>query len=92
MFFADQEKVIKDNYYIVDLEKNIDLPDNSFDTVILFNVLEHIKNYKNLLSEINRILKKDGKLELFVPFMHRYHEDPKDIFRPTHFYLDKNAL
>ena len=89
MFFADQEKVIKDNYYIVDLEKNIDLPDNSFDTVILFNVLEHIKNYNNLLSEINRILKKGGKLELFVPFMHRYHEDPKDIFRPTHFYLDK---
>ena len=34
-------------------------------------------------------LKPEGKLELFVPFMHRYHEDPIDVFRPTHAYLEK---
>ena len=36
-----------------------------------------------------RILKINGKLEIFVPFMVGYHPDPKDIFRPTHFYLEK---
>lgn len=87
MFYADKEIKKKKNYFIVDLEREIDLPDNTFDTVILFNVLEHVKNYKDLIKQINKKLKKGGKLELFVPFMHRYHEDPKDIFRPTHFYL-----
>ena len=48
-----------------------------------------MKNYKNLISEIFRVLKKKGNLELFVPFLVMYHPDPKDIFRPTHFYLEK---
>ncbi len=55
----------------------------------MFNVLEHVENYEKLISEIFRILKPGGKFEIFVPFMHRYHEDPKDIFRPTHSYLNK---
>ena len=89
IFYADKEIKKEKNYFIVDLEKKINLPDNTFDTVILFNVLEHITNYKDLIKQINKILKKDGKLEIFVPFMHRYHEDPKDIFRPTHYYLNQ---
>ena len=32
---------------------------------------------------------KNGKLELFVPFLFRYHEDPKDYVRLTHYYLKK---
>ena len=87
IYSADQHIQNKDNHYLIDLEKKLDLSNEDFDTVILFNVIEHIENYKLLLSEINRILKKNGKLELFVPFMFRYHEDPKDIFRPTHYYI-----
>ena len=88
-FFADKDQKIQKNYYQVDLEKKLSIKDEVFDTVLFFNVLEHLYNYKNILNEINRILKKNGKLELFVPFMHRYHEDPKDVFRPTHAYLKK---
>lgn len=72
-----------------DFETKINVDDKKYDNAILFNVLEHVENHKNLLKEINRILKDNGKLELYVPFMHYYHEDPKDIFRPTHFYLEK---
>ena len=73
----------------IDLEKKLDQKNDSYDSVILFNTLEHIENYHNLISEIHRILKINGKLEIFVPFMVGYHPDPKDIFRPTHFYLEK---
>ena len=73
----------------IDLENNLDFEDQCCDNVILFNTLEHIENYKNLLSEIKRILKTNGRLEIFVPFLVAYHPDPKDFFRPTHFYLEK---
>jgi SAM-dependent methyltransferase len=77
------------NYKIIDLEKKLNLKDNSYNNVILFNVLEHIQNYQSLLSEITRILQKKGRLEIFVPFMLRYHKDPLDIFRPTHYYINE---
>ena len=73
----------------IDLENKLDLEDQCCDNVILFNTLEHIENYKNLLSEVKRILKTNGRLEIFVPFLVAYHPDPKDFFRPTHFYLEK---
>ena len=73
----------------IDLEQKFTINENQYDTVILFNTIEHIENYKNLISEIHKILKIKGKLELFVPFLVLYHPDPKDIFRPTHFYLEK---
>jgi len=61
--------------------------ENEFDTVLLFNVLEHIYNYKNVLIEIKRI--KSGKLIGSVPFIKWYHADPNDYFRYTHQALEK---
>ncbi len=71
------------------LESNLEIDNETYDSVILFNTLEHIENYKNLISEISRILNSGGKLEIFVPFLLYYHPDPKDFFRPTHAYLKK---
>ncbi len=73
----------------LNLEKELNLDNNSYDNVILFNTLEHIENYKNLINEIYRILKPGGRLEIFVPFLVYYHPDPNDYFRPTHAYLKK---
>ena len=89
IYYADKFHVKQKNFIKIDLEKDIEIKSQTFDTVLLFNVLEHVNNYKNLLREMERILKKEGKLEIFVPFMHRYHEDPDDHFRPTHTYLTK---
>lgn len=42
-------------------------PDQSFDTIICSEVLEHIENYEEVLSEITRVLKENGKLAVSVP-------------------------
>jgi len=41
--------------------------DNSFDTIISFQVIEHIKNDKLFISEIYRLLKKGGKALITTP-------------------------
>ena len=43
------------------------LPSDTFDCVILLNVLEHIENDINALAQIYRILKKGGALIIEVP-------------------------
>lgn len=40
---------------------------NSFDAVLLDNVLEHITDPKNLIEEIKRVLRPDGTLVIGVP-------------------------
>ena len=72
----------------INLEKNFDLK-KQYKNLLLFNVIEHIYNYKKLISSISKSLPKNGRLELFVPFMYRYHEDPLDYSRFTAFHLLK---
>ena len=61
-----------------------------FKSIVLFNVSEHIYNKEQLIKSINKSLKNGGKLELFVPFMFRYHDDPKDYHRVS--YISKKFL
>ncbi len=44
-----------------------DIADNSFDTVVSFQVIEHIKNDKTFLKEIHRVLKPGGKAIISTP-------------------------
>lgn len=68
----------------IDFEKDrLPYVDGSIDTVLLFNVLEHIYNYQFLVSEVKRITKVDGQVLGFVPFWVGYHPDPHDYFRYT---------
>ena len=85
----EKSDLFKNSDKEINLEKNLSLDNNTYDNVILFNTLEHIENYQNLIREISRILKLKGRLEIFVPFLVCYHPDPKDFFRPTHIYLRK---
>ena len=45
----------------------VKLPDKSFDTVVSFQVIEHIKDDHLFLQEIYRILKKGGKALITTP-------------------------
>ena len=42
-------------------------PDNTFDAVVMWDVLEHVHGPKDTLLEIHRVLKPDGILVLRVP-------------------------
>jgi 2-polyprenyl-3-methyl-5-hydroxy-6-metoxy-1,4-benzoquinol methylase len=43
------------------------IPDQSFDTVVVFQVIEHIQNDQLFVSEIHRVLKPGGKVLLTTP-------------------------
>lgn len=60
---------------------------DQFDTVISFQVLEHLPNPFKTFEEIFRVLKPNGKLILTAPQSWRKHEKPHDYFRFTNFGL-----
>lgn len=76
---------------LLDLEKE-ELPynDGHFDTVLLFNVLEHLRNRAKVLAQIRRTLKPGSTLIGVVPFLVGVHADPHDYVRCTNEEL--NAL
>lgn len=83
------EKGMGEGKYI-DLE-NDSLPqtDASVDTILLFNVLEHIYNDQHLFAEMKRVLKPSGAVLGVVPFLVGYHPDPHDYWRYTKESLQK---
>jgi len=74
-----------------DLNENLPFNDNSFDTVLLSDVIEHIFRPASLFSEISRTLRPRGKLLLFAPFFYWLHEAPHDYHRYTEYALCKYA-
>jgi SAM-dependent methyltransferase len=66
-----------------DLNEALPFPARVFDTVILSDVLEHVREPSRLLAETRRILAPGGKLLLNVPFLYWLHEEPHDYYRYT---------
>jgi SAM-dependent methyltransferase len=60
------------------------LPAASFDTVIAFNLIEHIFRHTELLQDSARLLRPGGTCYIWVPFLIGHHPDPHDYFRYTH--------
>jgi len=61
--------------------------DGEFDSVLTSQVLEHVFNPDEFLSEINRVLKGGGILLISVPFVWDEHEQPLDYARYSSFGL-----
>lgn len=61
--------------------------DNSFDSVLCNQVLEHVFTPELFVSELNRVLKEGGEVFLTVPFVWDEHEQPYDYARYTSFGL-----
>lgn len=67
--------------------QNIPFPDEYFDSVLSSEVFEHVFNIERVLTEINRVMKKEGKLLITCPFVWNEHEVPHDYARYTLFAL-----
>jgi SAM-dependent methyltransferase len=67
--------------------KTFPFSDGEFDAVLTSEVLEHVFNPDEFLSEINRVLRDGGVLLLTVPFVWDEHEQPFDYARYSSFGL-----
>ena len=89
----DSDKKDADYYYD---GKTFPFANETFDSVVTNQVLEHIFTPDDFLREISRVLKNDGKLLLTVPFVWDEHEQPFDYARYSSFglksLLNKNGF
>ena len=67
--------------------KRIPIKNNYFDYVVSVEVFEHIFNLPDILVEINRVLKPEGKIFFTCPFVWIEHEVPNDYARYTKYAL-----
>ena len=69
------------------------LPDNSFDVVFTKSVIEHVKNWEQVLTEINRVLKPGGSVIVMTPDWSsqkvNFYDDPTHIRPYTKRALDR---
>ena len=60
-----------------------DLPDQSFDSFLLSEVLEHVEHPEAVLRELHRLTKPLGFGIVTMPFLNQVHADPADFQRWT---------
>jgi len=72
--------------FISDLH-HIPVKEGVFDAALNTQVLEHVKDPKQVLSEIQRVLKQGGRLYLTAAQGWSVHEAPYDFYRYTSFGL-----
>lgn len=90
------EKVIGIDFYpykhatvISDFTRALPFKDACCDIIFMSNVLEHIPNPENLISECYRVLKSEGHIVATVPFLISIHRQPYDFHRYTHIMLER---
>ena len=70
--------------YLCDANK-IPTENEYFDFVIISELLEHMQDPESVIIEAFRVLKKNGKCLITMPFLYRIHSDPYDYQRWTDF-------
>jgi ubiquinone/menaquinone biosynthesis C-methylase UbiE len=92
--YAEMIKKNVSEYVTTDFEKGdaidvvadcrkLPFEDESFDTVICMQVLEHVEHAWFAGKEMERVLKKGGHAIVTVPFLVGHHADPQDFYRYT---------
>ena len=72
-----------------DLTTPLPFGDSEFDGIILSEVLEHIPNPFDLLSQVKRVAKPGAVVFLSTPFALPVHGSPFDFYRYTNFFYDR---
>ena len=88
---------IFDNYpdYQFDLSENYDLSktdlNNKFDLIICLAVLEHVYNPFQAIQNLKTMIKPNGALFGYVPFLYHYHA-PEDLEFQDYFRFTKDSV
>jgi len=95
-----KEKVQFSSYHVFDIEEgdsvdfvgdihDTDISSDSFDTILAFEVLEHLYEPQVAVDEIYRILRPGGCFIGTTRFIYPYHGLPYDYYRFTEFALQR---
>lgn len=76
-----------ENIDVVGSADKIPFNNDSFDSIISTQVLEHLKYPEKSIQEMNRVLKKGGICLLTAPQFNELHSEPHDYFRYTKYGL-----
>jgi|WetSurMetagenome_2_1015567.scaffolds.fasta_scaffold128029_2 SAM-dependent methyltransferase len=69
--------------------KKIEIENEKVNTVLATELFEHLPNIENVISEIYRVLVRDGCLFFTIPFVWPLHETPHDEYRYTPYSLER---
>jgi SAM-dependent methyltransferase len=67
--------------------EHLPFPDATFDAALNIVTLEHVREPKQVLTEIARVLKPGGRLLLVTPLEWEEHQQPHDYYRYTRYGL-----
>ncbi len=100
-----EENAVIDSYIGLDIENptyqmeikpevywdgvSIPLENNSFESAMLIEVLEHVPDPAVVLKEVHRVLAPGGKVLITIPFLWTLHDVPHDEYRYTPFALKR---
>ena len=74
------------SFEIIDLTEKIKIR-YRYNSIIIFNVLEHVSDFKIASRNLYKLLKKNGQLIGSTPFLYRVHGAPNDYLRYTQDFL-----
>ena len=61
----------------------------SFDAILLMNVMEHVYDTRALLGSLAEMLRPGGVILVAIPFLVKIHQAPIDFVRYTHYALQR---
>lgn len=91
---VDWSNTVHENSYldiVTDLNADLPLEDERFDTILFSDVLEHLCEPRNMFVEMHRVLKRGGYIIMNSPFYYWLHEEPYDYFRYTEYWYKRVA-
>jgi len=72
--------------YPIDIKEDFThskIPDNTYNSVLLLNVIEHVSSPGIFIQQSYRVLKHKGILIISAPFLTGIHRQPEDFWRFT---------
>ena len=76
---------------ICDICSNIEGLEKKYDKIICLAILEHVYNPFKGIENLNKMLKNNGSIYGFVPYLYNYHA-PQDLNFQDYFRFSKDSL